>query len=346
MTVPIGVPAWRSATGPVTGTPPRSRNSLRRTSSLDMQWPHGATELRLVGRARDLYTGTSAGDGRIVGTAELEMTVDTTDSPVVTSIDTVADRPGIDASGIIGHSPISGFRKALASEFGASIPRGSLIRLLLHEVPIASVVAWSALGRRGQLAAEMERQQTPRRDVCAGWRKDGALDLAVSRGFSLYGIDSPPAPALDSEDDPVAWHTFPPLLVGSMRRRRRMDVTFPSGPSDEVTVDAFFRDAHVNPGRIEQALHEYSVQATVSVTDRVITSIKVAAGALPSGDCPAALLAVSSLVGSAVDNLEEQTRTTLRGTAGCTHLNDVLLSFADLWSIIPADGRPYTHQQD
>ena len=52
------------------------------------------------------------------------------------------------------------------------------------------------------------------------------------------------------------------------------------------------------------------------------------------------LLAVTGLVGERVDDLDERIRSTLRGTSSCTHLNDVLLSLADLWTLIPADGGP------
>lgn len=340
MTVPIGVPAWRSSTGPAGPTPPRQPNSLRRTSSLDMRWQHGTTELRLLGAARDLYTGATPGDHVTVAATELRMDVDTADAPVVTSVTTSLGEPVTGLEGLIGQSPITGFRKVLAAEYGQSAPRGSLTRLLLHEVPIASVVAWSALGRHGLLAAEIEQQHTPPANVCAGWRKGGHLDTATARGYSFYAIDCPVAPSLDRPDDPVAWHPTPPLTPGSVRRRRRMDVVFPAEAGGEITADAFFRDAHVDPDGMERALHEYSVRATVAPGRRVITSIQVNAGALPSGDCPAALLAVSGLAGERLDDLDGRIRATLRGTASCTHLNDVLLSLADLWSIIPADGPP------
>jgi hypothetical protein len=305
-----------------------------------MQWPGGSTELRLIGTARDLYTATSPGDHVVVATAELRMDVDTAHSPVVTSIATSPRHAAAGLDGLIGQSPIAGFRKALAAEYGTSAPRGSLTRLLLHEVPIASVVAWSALGRHGLLAAEIEQQHVPQANVCAGWRRGGQLDIATTRGYSFYAIDCPVAPSLDRPDDPIAWHAMPPLVPGSVRRRRRMDVTFPADAAGEITADAFFRDAHVDPDGAERALHEYSVRATVSQGGRVMTSVEVDAGALPSGDCPAALLAVSGLAGTRLDQLEERIRATLRGTASCTHLNDVLLSLADLWSVIPPDGLP------
>jgi hypothetical protein len=305
-----------------------------------MQWPHGSTELKLIGTARDLYTATGPSDYVIVATAGIHMDVDTADAPVVTSIAASPAQPAVGLEGLIGQSPIAGFRKALAAEYETAAPRGSLTRLLLHEVPIASVVAWSALGRHGLLAAEIEQQHMPPANVCAGWRKGGQLDTATARGYSFYAIDCPVAPSLDRPDDPVAWHAMPPLAPGSVRRRRRMDVTFPAGPAGEVTADIFFRDAHVDPDGTERALHEYSLRTTVSQGKRVITSIDVNAGALPSGDCPAALLAVNGLAGERLDGLEERIRATLRGTASCTHLNDLLLSLADLWSIIPPDGPP------
>lgn len=342
MTVPIGVPAWRSTTGPAVVTPTRPPNSLRRTSSLDMRWPHGSSELMLIGAARDLYTAMAPGDHAIVGAVGLELAVDTSAAPVVTSITVTPGGPATGLDGLIGQSPIAGFRKALAAEYGVIAPHGSLARLLLHEVPIASVVAWSALGRHGLLAAETEQRNMPSANVCAGWRQGGHLNTAMARGYSYYGIDCPVAPSLDLADDPIAWHAMPSLVAGSVRRRRRMDVALPVGASDEVTVDAFFRDTHVDPDGIERALHEYSVRATVSRTAHVITSIGVNAGALPSGDCPAAMLAVNGLVGTKLDDLEARIRATLRGTSSCTHLNDVLLSLADLWSIIPADGGALT----
>src|SRR4029079_2609342 len=53
--------------GSVVGTPARAPGSIRRTATIDMQWPGGlGTPLHLVGRSRDLLTPATP-DGAPVG---------------------------------------------------------------------------------------------------------------------------------------------------------------------------------------------------------------------------------------------------------------------------------------
>jgi len=73
-------PIWPGTVGPVGSCPDRAPRSVRRTSSLDMRWPDGASgRLLLTGTGRDLVTGSSANDGdadvRVVDHARLDVTV-------------------------------------------------------------------------------------------------------------------------------------------------------------------------------------------------------------------------------------------------------------------------------
>jgi Protein of unknown function (DUF2889) len=144
----------------------------------------------------------------------------------------------------------------------------------------------------------------------------------------------PPAPVLESIDDPLAWHPMEPLPPHGMRRRRRLDVTAPEGTDGRYGIDAHFRDSHVDESGIESVVHEYSVFATVDREGVRVDDIGARAQVLPWMECPGALASADRLSGMAVADLRNHVRREFKGTTTCTHLNDTLRSLGDVGVLV------------
>jgi hypothetical protein len=106
-----------------------------------------------------------------------------------------------------------------------------------------------------------------------------------------------------------------------MTRQRLLDVT---ARGSRYEVFEYFRDSYVDPAGAEFSLHEYVVRATVAAEGLVLRSLEVDARALPYPECPLAAGPARSLVGVPLARIQDEIRTSLAGTRGCTHLNDTL----------------------
>ena len=140
----------------------------------------------------------------------------------------------------------------------------------------------------------------------------------------------PAAASLDNPDDPYGWHDMPDPAPRSLRRRRRIDVTFGS----TLTVDAMFRDSHYDDERAETVVHEYGLVARVDLETSIVTEIEAEPHVLPYVECPTAAGSAQRMVGLHLDELRDHVRAELVGTTTCTHLNDLLRSLADVRGIV------------
>jgi hypothetical protein len=130
----------------------------------------------------------------------------------------------------------------------------------------------------------------------------------------------------DVEDD-LAWHPHASPAGVSMRRARRVDV-WVGGPV--IHVDAFFQDSSTVPEGGRQAIHEYTLTAEADLGSRTLRSVRPVPGVLPYAECPLAVRNVSALAGLPLSELRQAVLERLRGPLGCTHLNDMLRSLADV----------------
>ena len=115
-----------------------------------------------------------------------------------------------------------------------------------------------------------------------------------------------------------------------MRRARRIDVTV----GDAVTIDAAFQDSASRPDGGRMALHEYRLSATADPVSLRVTSISAEPRVLPFPECPGAMRNVARLCGTPLSDLRERVLDELKGTAGCTHLNDALRALAGVPSLL------------
>jgi hypothetical protein len=315
-----------SATGmvkdPTTSTPPRAPGSVRRSSHIDILWLPAegveagpGTMLVIRAGARDVVTG-EPGPPAVVAEAGLVAWIGRRSE--VLHLETT---PAVDASGLVGRSATSGFRRAARELTG--VPTAEPLGLLFDDLPVAVLISGYAMLRSGKLGGPISSGPDPAghmRDLCSGWRSDGIMIRSLEAGRGVPVPDVVVAPDLAVAGDPLAIEDLPPLPDGCLRRRRRIDVL----AGDPVQVEATFRDTYCGEG-VEGVLHEYVVAAEVDDAGR-ITAIEANPRVLPWGECPAAAAHVDRLLGADVAGLASGVPATISGIASCTHLNDLLRS--------------------
>lgn len=312
---------------PVTPAPPRRPGSLRRTSTIDTHRPEGILGPPVVeARARDLWTATD-GATTVVATARVGARLDGPRHHLET-IDTDPPLPALHElrGAVVG----PGFRARVDRAVPELVGTGSLLYLLLDDLPGATLVSGYAMLRAGVVGGDVDHDEylDARGDLCAGWAVDGSMmRLIREHGVNPTPI-GPTAPVLTRDDDPDAWHEVGSLDRFGMRRARRLDVHLP--PGEHALVDVFFRDTHVDADGVETIVHEYSVTVTVDPVERRILDIHAHADVLPWQECPAAVNSATRLVGHPLADLRPWVRAHLVGTTTCTHLNDVLRGLADV----------------
>ncbi|WP_181782053.1 DUF2889 domain-containing protein, partial [Pseudonocardia pini] len=197
---------------------------------------------------------------------------------------------------------------------------------LLDDVAGASLVggfAWSQWTSEWTTPAAPRRRGRRMEGVCTGFQPGSrALD---EEGFSVLDHRVRPVEALTAGPDPLAWHALPEVTGVSMRRSRRIDVHVADGA---VVVDSFFQDSATTPANGRIAVHEYRLSARAEAG--VLTEVAADPRVLPYLECPLATRTVDRMVGTPVGQLRAAVLERLKGTAGCTHLNDALRALAEI----------------
>ncbi len=315
----------------------RRPRSIRRTSHIDMHLrdpadPPGSDSnehaLVLSGAARDLVTNDSG--TTVVGQATVVAGID--DQGRLTTLETgTGDGPASSdraIAALLGRGVSSGFRDAVRDAFPGDVSAGTPLALLLDDLPVAALISGYARLYHGTIPAD-QAAQSMKADICSGWRSEGTMMKSVSAGRGVPITVGPVAPSIvgEREVDSTGWHTIGDLPVGSMRRRRLVDVHV---DDDRWTIAAMFRDTHVNADNVETVLHEYTLTATVDAATRQFVSCAAVPRVLPWVECPVAAASADRLVGQPVDGVRDFVRSSLRGTSTCTHLNDLLRSLGDI----------------
>jgi DUF2889 family protein len=302
-------------------TPRRRPGSVRRTASLDMTWPDGAPgPLALRGQGRDLATLTGSDRVLAAETVDVRLAGDRT----VNRVRTAPRR--LELAPLVGGTVGSGYRRRLA----AALPDapGTLAYLLLDDLVGATIVAEFAL-RRWQL---WDAVGPPRRvlGLCTGF-SPGSTALHPD-GSSTGDHRMLPVEPLPRSDDPAGWHPLSDVDGVSMRRARRIDAW---RTPDGVEVDAMFQDSSTDPGGGRVAVHEYRISAGADA-DGILSALTATPRTLPYAECPFATASLPALLGTPLADLRTAVPKALRGTAGCTHLNDALRALADVPTLLAA----------
>jgi hypothetical protein len=326
------LPAPRNSAGAAPTRPPRS---IRRTSSIDTTWPDGrAGNMLMIGRARDAVTGVQGSPPKEC--AEDSFRARLQWDRTIVEIDADPVRPTIRR--LVGARGGGYLRKALDELLPEERKAATPLHLILDDLAGASLVAGWAWSRwtTEWLARPAASGQAPARPVgrkmegiCAGFRPgSSALN---SDGTSSGQQSHADVIDLRRPDDPDGWHAFTEQAgaVG-MRRARRIDVWL----DGLIHIDSAFQDSATNPEGGRTAVHEYGLTATADPNSLKVLSVVAEPRVLPYAECPMAAGNVGRMVGVSLSDLREKVLEDLRGTAGCTHLNDALRSLAEVPALV------------
>lgn len=316
--------------GPAPPAPPRAPWSIRRTSTIDTRWPDGAMgAMEQFGRARDLLTmdeqdrPTVIADDRFIATL--------TSRREITEI--ASDPPRPELSGLKGAKAGGQLRAAINDTLPREREDGTPLFLLLDDIAGASLVApwvwwqWNPdgedrLGGRPGGDAPMPSME----GVCIGFRPGSS---ALIDGVPRSQQNIRPVAALDAGEDPYAWHELPAQTGPAVRRARRIDVAYDEAQG-AVVITAHFQDSATTPAGGRVAVHEYLLRAAADLDSMKLLSIEADPRILPYAECPAAILNVGRLVGTPLSALRQTVLKELARTEGCTHLNDMARSLAEV----------------
>lgn len=327
MNAPQQFPFARQSAGPA---PLRKPGSIRRTTSIDSDWPDGFGEPWIMeGLARDLLTPM---DGEPLVLATGSFRIKTSPMREIQQIAATPDNPRLGE--MVGVRAGGASREALADTLGDI--RGTPTFQLLDDFAGASLVAgwiWSRWTEdwHARMASNRLRSTAGNKgrmvNICTGFTEGGS---SLSEDGSVDHSDQSATEVgpLVNSDDPIGWHEMPvqegrPLA----RRSRRIDIWRAEGM---LKVDAAFQDSGPNPAGTRTAIHEYRVYAEIDETDWTLVSLQALPLILPFRECPGASMKASRMVGQPVAPFRQAVLDTLTGTLGCTHLNDVLRAFADI----------------
>jgi hypothetical protein len=335
---------------PILTTIPRPAGSIRRTSNIDTNRPDGLRGGSVVdARARDLRTNLD-GTTDVVGEATLQATMTATHQLL-----TIGSSPELPAlQQLVGVTVGPGFRSRVNEAVAGRCDEGSLLYLLLDDLPGATLVSGYALQRGGGLdevpislsapeppstspAAPPPDAPAPRRtldfssrgDLCAGWANDATMMLHIRDTGEIPVPLGPPAPVLERDDDPESWHGMAPLAPHGVRRRRRLDLIAPAATGDGHHINLHFRDSHADEAGTETVLHEYTVTGAVDPEAGRVVAVSARAQVLPWVECPGAVASAGRIDGMEFSALRPRVRKEFVGRSTCTHLNDSLRSLAD-----------------
>lgn len=310
--------------------PARRTGSIRRTSSIDMAWPDGRHgSVVMAGNARDVLTIDPANAPIVLVHDRLDVRV----SPrkIIESITTDPPIAGID--GLIGESVLAGFRRRLRSIPAIADIDGRPLALLLDDLVGCNVISGWVWGKWITDRDELLRWSGNPQDMV------GAC-VSYAPGASVFDGDSyldrvDPVPPLEHVADPHALHPLAPDIPQTMRRVRVIDV---HDAGDTIAITALFQDSGTIPGGRRSAVHEYALRATADTASATLLTLEATPGVLPHRECVTAPAGLSRLIGTPLDALRETVLRDLRGTAGCTHLNDAVRALAEASLLLRSHG--------
>lgn len=310
--------------------PLRRPGSIRRTTSIDSDWPDGLGQpWEMIGRARDLLTPEGGAEAQVLATGQFRIMA----SPIreILSIEANSDHPRLQE--MVGVRAGGASRLALADKLGDL--RGTPLFQLLDDYAGASLVAgwiwsqwtddWMVRSRNAGTRSTAGKGGVML-NVCTGFA-EGASSLhddgtgnTVDQSYTEVG-------PLEHPDDALSWHPLPFQQGPQKRRARRIDLWREDGL---IKVDAGFQDSGSNPGGTRTAIHEYRLFAEVDEATGTLVALQALPLILPFRECPGASVKATRLVGRNIAEFRNAVLETLPSTLGCTHLNDVLRALADV----------------
>lgn len=335
-----GYPAMKETSlpmvkGPAPETPARACFSIRRTATIDTDWPDGTENPRQRGHARDLLT--LADLDAPVTLAEDRFTARLSSAREVLAIASDPPRAGI--TQLIGARAGGQMRAAIAEALPGERESGTPLYLLLDDIAGSSLVSGFALvlwdpKLHEEVVESVAGQERRRRmaGVCVGFTPGfSALTVGPQATQQNHRVVEP----LERNPDPLGWHELASMEGPVSRRARRIDVRL----GERIEIDAHFQDSATTPSGERMAVHEYLLSATADRESLTLLSIEADPRILPFDECPTAVLNIKRLVGTPLGGLRQTVLTELARTQGCTHLNDMARSLAEVPQLAAALAR-------
>jgi hypothetical protein len=163
--------------------------------------------------------------------------------------------------------------------------------------------------------------------ICTGFAPGSSALAPDGRPEHAHQSAAEVGPVIHPED-PDGWHRLGDQSGIAKRRSRRLDLW--RGDDGLLHAELDFQDSGTAPGGTRVAIHEYRVSARVDPATMTLAAVHADPRVLPYPECPGAALNVQRMVGRHVGEFRNAVLETLPGTLGCTHLNDVLRSLADV----------------
>lgn len=277
----------------------------------------------MVGRARDLLTPFGPAEPVVLATGGFHILVSL--SREILKIEMEPPHPRM--SELVGIRAGRASRQAIATILKDL--RGTPTFQLLDDFAGASLVAawiwtqWLTPPRRVGPAAGRTGTMI---DVCTGFA-EGGTSYNPDGSPDYLNQSSALVEPLENPDDPAGWHAMPVQQGPQNRRSRRIDLWREGGL---IKVDAGFQDSGSNPGGGRTAVHEYRLFAEIDAASDELVAMEALPLILPYQECPGAAGKATRMIGHKVTDFRNDVLETLTGTLGCTHLNDVLRSLADV----------------
>lgn len=327
--------------GRTIGPPPARRTmSLRRTSSQQSHFPEGVVDrYEMLCRARDLFTGAAPADTLSVGEDWItaQMRTDTSAISIAASRrdDVLAACKGLRVGGPL--------RKAVAEAMPEEIEGGTRLFRMIDDMAggaFLSCASWQTWLEGGMDAFARVTGGPSVMDIrmegmCMTYSPGSPALLEDGRQNEALAHRPTGLIAVDRAGDPLAWHDLVWFdNAPNQSRLRYMDVWREAG---KVEVMWGFQDSAAFPHTdLRRLFHEYRGRATVDPDSFLLEHVEMEFGALPYSICQAAAVTPRKLVGRSVREFRTAVIEVLKGTSGCTHLNDSLRTLHDVPAMVEA----------
>jgi hypothetical protein len=296
---------------------------------MEMSWPQGQYgSTQISGRGRDIFSGDPARSPQVLAEASLSARV--SPAKIIEQIHTTPALPGLNR--VIGAHAVVGFRGKLRDSVDLEALGGGSLIVLLDDLVGCNVISagvwmrWPS-GQAAKAHKTAERRQSME-GVCIGFRTGS---VALASGHVEQAMAT--VPPLTHPDDPEGFHALWPDVGISLRRARRIDIWHANDGT--VHVDTMFQDSCTVPtGR--DAFHEYCLTATIDPVRKRLITICADPRVLPYPECLGAPANLGIVEGTPLRDLRSIVLQRLRGTLGCTHLNDATRALAEVPDLINA----------
>lgn len=285
----------------------------------------------MVGRARDIVTPKSGGPPIVCAEDGFKALLSPERS--IVSIESQPARPAL--SRLVGERGGGGLRRVLEQVVPEERSHATPLYLILDDISGVSLVAgwawsqwdpnWMENSRKALKGFDLEKAFRSREGICSGFAPGSS---AFTPGQNRSGT---PTEDLRHPDDPEGWHAFTAEAgkIG-LRRARRIDVRL----GENIVIDSAFQDSAATPAGGRAVVHEYRLMASADLKSLRLRSIEAEPRVLPFVECPTATQNVGRLLDTPLPELRDKVLAELKGTAGCTHLNDALRALAEVPALV------------